>query len=243
MRTLRQASLFLLFAHAGCNSAVDFDVQCDKLCLAAPGPTIPGISSLAPMALDSGVVDPDGGLPALDGGVAGRPEGSLPDGVAPTVEWVAEMSFNEVLAQLPSVAANLSADVRLGSVSLSGTTSLDFIESLEVSLGHGPATTGASGANAADGTTGGGESDDGPGCGAAGTEMLVAYFRRGESGATGTSLDLALVDPGLNLFDCMKDLPSRFHVTLTPRTGSMPTSDTPLVLRTCVGAETHLSYP
>jgi hypothetical protein len=245
MRTLRRASittLFLLFAHAGCSSAFDMDVECDKLCLAAPGPTIPGISTLAPVALDSGALDPDGGLPALDGGVAGQLEGAVPGNAAPTVEWVAEMSFNDVLKQLPSVAENLSADVRLGSVSLSGTSSLDFIESLEVSLGHGPATSGASGSGAADGAKAGDESNS-PGCQAAGTALRIAYFRRGESGAAGPSLDLVLVDPGLNLFDCMKDQPSRFHVTLTPRPGSMPTSDAPLVLRTCVGAETHLSYP
>ena len=158
------------------------------------------------------------------------------------MEWVAEMSFNDVLKQLPSVAENLSADVRLGSVSLSGTSSLDFIESLEVSLSHGPATTGANGFGAADGAKSG-DGSDSPGCGAAGASMRIAYFQRGESGATGASLDLVLVDPGLNLFDCMKDEPSRFHVILTPRLGSTPTSDTPLVLRTCVGAQTHLSYP
>ena len=73
--------------------------------------------------------------------------------------------------------------------------------------------------------------------------MRIAYFQRSESGAAGASLDLALVDPALNLFDCMKDEPSRFRVTLTPRAGSMPMTDVPLTLRTCVGAETHVSYP
>lgn len=217
--------LGLALVHAGCGSAVEVDVECEKLCLAAPGPTIPGVASLAPVVLDGGVVGMDGGALAIDGGLAGPLDGGGVVMVAPTVEWVAELSFNEVLKQLPSAAASLSADVRLRSVSLSSTASLDFVESLEVTLGPG-------------GNPGGG-----PGCPTAGTALRIAYFQRAEGAATGSSLDLVLAAPALNLFDCLKDEPSQFHVTLTPRAGSMPTSDVPLALRTCVGAETHVSYP
>jgi hypothetical protein len=227
------AAVVLLVAHAGCDSAVEVDVKCEKLCLAAPGPTLPGIPALVTV-VDGGVAGIDGGVTALDGGVPGQLGGPLPRSVLPTVEWVADLSFNEVLKHLPSAAANLSADVRLGSISLTSTSRLDFIESLEVTLSHGAATSPANGA---------GNSAGAPGCRTAGTAIRVAYFQRGEGAATGSSLELVLVDPALNLFDCMKDEPSRFRVTLNPRAGSMNLGDVPLALRTCVGAETHVSYP
>jgi len=256
----------------GCNSLVRIDVDCKKLCLTSPGPTIPGSSSLLPSGLDGATPDlgpsridgtvsetakplahEDGGSAfGLDGmsstdvdagAVLSVPDASIP---APLIEWVAELRFNEVLGQLPSAAAGVSANVRLGAVSLASTTDLEFIDSVDVVLSHGraPVDGGAEGNEEPDAGVDAGESPNTPPCKAAGVGLLVAHFRRTDGvGFSGTSISLVVVDPKLNLFDCLKDEPGNFDVKMTLHQGAYPASDAPLSLDTCIAAEADLDFP
>jgi hypothetical protein len=224
-----------------CSSVAKVDVECKHLCLAAPGPTIPGLASFVPSAaaadtIDAALPDFDGGLDGFEQTLNGLLDAAAIAARTTPIEWVAEMNFNEVLAQLPSAAMSLTATLHLTSVTLSSVNNLDFIESLDVFLSHGrtpsasPATDMDGGAHATS-------------CGRAGDVLRVASFERLEGSVTGPVVNLRLAAPDTNLFDCMKDEPSQFRVTLTPHVGSLPATDTPLTLSTCIGAETHLSYP
>ena len=51
--------LVLLAGGVGCDSVVKIDVDCDRLCLASPGPTIPAQPALL---VDAGASSWDGGL-------------------------------------------------------------------------------------------------------------------------------------------------------------------------------------
>jgi len=238
--SLTHALFFFVVGSAGCGSLVKVDVDCKKLCLANPGPTIPALSSVLPYPVDGAIPSWDGG-DNWDGGFAGPPDSSLAGNspTIPTLEWIAEMDFNSVLAQLPSAAASLSADVRLASVTLASTTSLDFVDSIEVSISRGTASGSGSKSSGEEGVDGGA----GRACRQAGLAMRVADYQRIESSIAGPTIDLILVNPDLNMFDCMKDEPTKFDVKLTPRPGFAPANDAPLILGTCIGAETHASYP
>jgi len=243
---LRLMGCALLVA-GGCGPVVKVDIDCKQLCLAAPGPTIPGSSSTLAYSIDGAT--PDWGNGVWDGGLDGYLDGAvasnLPENL-PSVRdlvWVAEMEFNQVLAQLPSAAVSLSADVRLTSVTLTSTTALDFIESVDVVMSHGTANTegdapSSSGTSAASVDSGGGLS-----CKEAGSVLRVAYFRRNGDVAAGSTIDLVIVEPDLNVFDCIKDEPASFEVTLTPHLGLAPATDAPLSFGTCIGAETHTTFP
>ena len=54
---------------------------------------------------------------------------------------------------------------------------------------------------------------------------------------------MLLLNPALNLFDCMKDTPSSFHVKMTILPTAYPAADVPLTLGSCIGVQTHTSYP
>jgi hypothetical protein len=224
---------------AGCKSVVEIDVDCPKLCLASAGPTLPGLASLtspnvdgaayAPLALDAGA-----GLALPDAGIL---QGS--------VTWEATMKFNDVLAQLPSAAVDVSVDVRLTSVSLTSTIDLSFIKSMRVSLsreqdalGRG-STTRDQVADAGGGDAVAGDS----GCREAGSSILVASYDNLAGGTSGAIIDLVNVVPEMNLFDCIKDTPAKFSVTMAFQAGSYPATDAPLPLSTCIGAQSHVSYP
>jgi hypothetical protein len=233
--------LLPIAASAACQSLVTIDVDCEQLCLDAQGPTIPAMSNQWPSAIGNAVGVWDGGakeiaslLGSLDGAAADDTLSAL------TAAWSVEMPFNEVLAQLPSAAAGLSADVRLASVALRSPTELDFLDSVEVTMSHG--SPDASSPEPPDGS---GNVDGGAGldCRATGFVMRVAYFQRSASAPSGNTIDLTMVAPDMNLFACMKDEPTRFDVQLSPHLGSVSTVDAPLTLGTCVGAATHFRYP
>ncbi|MGB8294529.1 MAG: hypothetical protein WCG85_03815 [Polyangia bacterium] len=237
--SLTHVLFFFVVGSAGCGSLVKVDVDCKKLCLANPGPTIPALSSVLPYPVDGAIPSSDGDN--WDGGFAGPLDSSLAGNspTIPTLEWIAEIDFNSVLAQLPSAAAGLSADVRLASVTLASTTSLDFVDSIEVSMSHGTASASGSASSDEESVDGG----TGPACRQAGPSVRVAYYQRIESSIAGPTIALIMVNPDLNMFDCMKDEPTNLDVKLTSRPGSAPANDAPLTLGTCIGAETHASYP
>jgi hypothetical protein len=236
-------ALLLISLKAGCGSSLaEVDVECKRLCLAEPGPTIPGVSTLALAARDAAGIAVDSWLAKSDGGLAGAFDAAIPGAVGFNFEWIANMNFNEVLAQWPSSAMSLSANLRLTSIALSSTRDLDFIESLEVLLSHGEARA-LGGTRTLTMAADAGLADDGLGCRNAGATLRVASFQRAEGWINGPTVALVVANPELNLFDCMKDEPSQFHVTLRSRPGGVPASDAPLTLGTCIGANTHLSYP
>src|SRR5512146_3173355 len=99
---------------AACSPLVKIDVQCDKLCLASPGPTLPGLSFFdagtavgpgapvdAPSALDSAVLD----APTVELAVEERSvldavgrlalDAALPV-IDATVAWLSTLEFNQV---------------------------------------------------------------------------------------------------------------------------------------------------
>src|SRR5512140_1739119 len=77
----------------GCSPAVQIDVDCSRLCLAAPGPTLPGLASLPPYAVDGAARD----LSSFDAGIGLV----LPDAgiLSDLTTWKVTMRFNDVLAQ------------------------------------------------------------------------------------------------------------------------------------------------
>ena len=209
----------------GCDHLVAIDVDCQKLCLTSPGPTLPGVPNQPLMALDAASV------PAI------------------TADWVAEMPFDEVLSQLPSAAAGLSANVRLSSVNLNSITDLSSIAAVDIFWGHGAtrAATGRSmdvGANTGEDVVMDAGADAAAlRCRTAESSLRVAYFRASEADPSKTSLAMVIVNPDLNLFDCMKDSPTIFDVRMTLAPDVYPAADAPLTLATCVGAQTHVDYP
>jgi hypothetical protein len=235
------ASIFAL----GCNHLITVDVNCEKVCLTSPGPTIPGFTGGQLAGWDGAISDL--GLGYIDAGLGGYPgvgvglsaaEAGIPSIPA---DWVVEMPFSEILKQLPNAAAGLSADVQLSAVTLNSTTELSFIQAVDIFIGHG--TTGVAGES----TFNSGALDAGNStslsCTTVGSSLRVAYFRSSEPGSNKASLDMTIINPDLNLFDCMKDTPVTFDVKMTPQPGTYPAADTPLSLATCIGARTSTGYP
>jgi len=101
--------------------------------------------------------------------------------------------------------------VRLASVTLASTTSLDFVDSIEVSMSHGTASASGSESSGEEGVDGG----TGRACRQAGLAMRVADYQRIESSIAGPTIDLIMANPDLNMFDCMKEEPTKFDVKLT----------------------------
>ncbi len=228
--------LFLL----GCHHLVKIDVDCPTLCLSSPGPTLPGFANDVP----------PGQIAALDGAVPTLGEVVLDAGISEVVlpplalAWFVEMDFNEVLRELPATAIGLSANVQVSSVRLTSTEDLSFIDSVDVFLGHdGLEHDGGGAATEPDGAPLDAGSSSPLACQAPGSSMQIAYFHRPENFPSSPSIDMVLLNPGLNFFDCMKDAPSRFDVKMTIRPTAYPAADVPLNLGTCIGVQTHASYP
>jgi hypothetical protein len=227
------ALLFPFFATAliaaGCNPAIEIDVDCPRLCLAAPGPTLPGLGSLTPSGIDAAAYD----LSAFDAGAeAALPETGISSG---SVTWSAIMRFNDVLGQLPGAAVDLSLDVRLTTVNLASTTDLSFTDSIRVLLSRQENLDGGTGRQGGNPGT--------SACRIAGSSMLVATYDRQTDEPSGNAITLVNLVSDMNLFECMKDTPAIFWVTMAFRPGSYPALDAPLTLSTCVSATSHVSYP
>lgn len=232
------ACLLALLACGACQSLVQLDVDCPELCMSSEGPTLPGLDRFG-STTSYGV----GG--GLDAGMAGLMDtaAAAPASVS-TIRWDTMLAFDEVLAQLPSQAISLSADVRLHSVTLSSTNTLDFIASAEVTLGEGPGSTGLL-ASPSSYPSAISTPDAGPGnpCTTSGTTARVAHFQRAEGSPSGTILPLTLESPSLNLWDCVSDRPLQLHAQLTPTLAMLPANDTPLTLATCIRSRTQAAYP
>jgi hypothetical protein len=56
----------LVLGGLGCNSLAEVDVKCGKLCLTAPGPTVPGSSGLLPFGIDAGLPAQPDSSPSVD---------------------------------------------------------------------------------------------------------------------------------------------------------------------------------
>ena len=246
---------------SACDPVVKIDVQCDKLCIAAPGPTLPGFSLLDASVEDAGTMaldGPDVAVAVLDVAVAGL-DGAIDssiaepvnDPVAPidaypapsiavaTVEWTSVLGFNDVLRQMPNGSSDNETKVLLTTVSLVSTESLDFVDTVDVSISRN---------RKADGGSSGGRRLDASAasslaCETVGGRLYVAHFQRVGEAALGNKLPLALVAPDLNIFDCLKDDPTEFHVAMTFRNGQHPTRETPLTLSACVRTESHMGRP
>ena len=224
----------------GCTSVAEIDVDCPKLCLAAAGPTLPGLASFTSSIPDGAAYGPF----SMDAGTGF----ALPDaGILPSsTTWEAIMKFNDVLAQLPTAAVSMSVDVRLTSVSLTSTTDLSFIQSMRVFLSREQDALGRA-STTSDQVADAGSGDDVAagvsGCKAVGSSLLVASYDNLTGGTSGAIIDLVNVAPQMNLFDCIKDTPAKFSVKMAFQGGSYPASEVPLTLSTCVGAKSHVSYP
>jgi hypothetical protein len=209
---------------SGCKSAVKVDVDCPSICISAPGPTLPGEATLAALSVDGGI------------------DRASTNGLV--LSWKETMNFNDVLAQLPSEALNTSVDVRLNAVQLSSTTDLNFTDSIRVFLSRQRKGSDA-GSTTSDSIVSGGTSSEtapnGSSCRILGSNILVARYDRESDGPVGASIDLADLLPETNIFDCMKDAPVLFEVTMAFRPGFYPAIDAPLTLSTCIGAQG--SYP
>ena len=320
--------LVLALLVAGCDHLVEIDAHCDKLCLSSPGPTVPGLATLAaannPFGGSDASLPSAGGQPAdsqpsgpsgasdvvaptvaasADGGTDGlagdasidaeasSPFGNPADGSpavatdagagfgapdlaspdldtpdlaasdlpdfdaglpAAALVWTAQMDFSQVLNQLPATGVGLSAQVRVSKTNLSSATDLSFIDSVDVVLltGNGPGGSVDAGnptlalvldAGAIAGSTG---PDGGATLCAGGSGAITIASFRGQAGQlTGPSIDLDILAPDLNLFDCLKSAPATLTVTLRSREGAWPTADAPLTLTTCLAASTQVGWP
>lgn len=211
----------------GCDHVVQVDIQCPRLCLAAPGPTLPGLGQILPSEFDAAAY----GSYSLDGGTENA-AGLLADAasIPNSMDWDATLRFNDVIAQLPSSAVNVSLDVRLTSVTLSSTMDLSFITGLRVFLSRAQVSTD------------GGSSTSHSDCwDRISTDPVASYDS--PTASSGPSIDLVNLVPEINLFDCIKDVPARFLVTMAMQPSAYQTSDVPLTLSTCVGAQTTATYP
>ncbi len=248
-----------LFA-PGCSPVVKVDVQCDKLCMSSPGPTLPGFSSLDAAVQDGGA-DP---LDATESTAADADEVldatiAAPDvdrrlpidaGIQETnpavaVEWLSILAFNDVLKQMPNGSSSDETKVLLTTLSLDSTENLDFVATVDVFIKRGGKADGPISAKA-DAADGGVAADTGSGalpCETLGGMLSVAHFQPAGEASQGPHLPLGLLSPGLNLFNCVKDDPTEFHVAMTFRPGRHPERETPLVLSTCVRSESHMGFP
>jgi hypothetical protein len=239
---------------SACDPVVKIDVQCDKLCIAAPGPTLPGFSLLDASAQDAGTMamdGPDVAVAGLDGAIDSSIAEPVNDQDAPidaypapsiavaTVEWTSVLGFNDVLKQMPNGSSDNETKVLLTTVSLVSTESLDFVDTVDVSISRNrKADGGSSGGRQLDASVAGSLA-----CETVGGRLYVAHFQRVGEAALGNKLPLTLVAPDLNIFDCLKDDPTEFHVAMTFRNGQHPTRETPLTLSACVRTESHMGRP
>ena len=212
---------------AGCESAIEVDIDCRNLCLAAPGPTLPGLSSLLPPVF----------VPSADGSYsldAGQSLAALPtldaSAIPSSIDWTASFEFNEVIAQLPSSAVSVSLDVRLNSITLSSTTDLSFITGVQVFLSRAQSSP-----------PDGGHSGYAECFDRLSTNPVATFDS--QMGSNGASIALVNLVPEVNLFDCLKAAPAKLLVVMAIQPSTYPTVDVPLTLSTCVGAQSTATYP
>jgi hypothetical protein len=103
-----------------CDGLVGADVECEKICITAVGPTVPGLS-----------VPVDGGVP---NGLAAQP---------------ATMEFNVPLSQLSKAVAEVDVEAYLSSLRLMAPADLAFVESAQIILRAGTTDGGVRPADAA----------------------------------------------------------------------------------------------
>lgn len=230
----------LLCLLAGCDGVLGAEVECDKICITAAGPMVPGLT-----------------LP-IDGG--------LPDGLA---NQPATMEFNVPLAQLSRAVADVEVDATLKGLQLIGVNDLAFIAGAQVVL-HAGSTDGGSRSPDArlpdaasllpdaalaipvgtpvDGGSTPQLADDLPGVGqclAGGSGLVVGTYHKPATATAGTgrTIDLEPIARGVNLYPCLRGVPSRFVVALDTAPAYLPATDTPLSLKVCIGAHASASLP
>lgn len=226
---------------AGCDGLVGAEVECDKICITAVGPTVPGL-----------------GLP-IDGG--------LPDGLA---NQPATMEFNVPLAQLSKAVAEVDVEANLTSLRLLGQTDLAFVDSAQVILHAGitdggvrppdasvpdaakPAPDVAVVTTAGVPTAAGGPipilADELPHVGRClpgGSGFLAATYRKPATAAAsvGRGIDLEPTARGTDVYPCLRGAPAKFSVVLSVAPAYLPATDTPVSLKVCIGAHASASYP
>jgi hypothetical protein len=155
-----------------------------------------------------------------------------PGQAAPAIEWTTELPFHRLLDQLPSLANGITAEVRMVALELSSPVDLDFVDRLEVDLSQGTRPG-----------DGGGSADTGLACTSPGVAMPLATYQAPLVPVATPVLPLALDEPGLNLFDCLKREKTTLHFRLIPRVGATPARDAPLAMRACIGAAVHTRFP
>jgi len=241
--------LLLVVGDVSCSAPVKIDIESDRLCLTSPGQPLSALyggnllnGTIPNWTADySGVVDA-GSAFALDAGLEAFIDGGLlPSQTVVVLDWNTEVKFNAVLGQLPSAAASLSANVRLKSMSLVSSESLEFIDQVVVTMSNG--TVFAQGSRTSISDNANVDASIPSSCTTPGFSLQVASFQRAQDSATGSVIELTRADPDRNIFDCMKDKPTQFDVKLTPRSGYIPATDPTLTLTTCVGATTHVNLP
>jgi hypothetical protein len=152
-----------------------------------------------------------------------------------SITWDATVRFNEVLGQLPSAEVDLSVDVRLTSLNVASTTDLSFTDSIRVFLSRQEDLDGGTARQVGNNAV--------AACTVAGSSMLVATYDRPGDGPSGPAVTLVNLVSDMNLFECLRDAPAIFSVTMGFRPGWYPAIDAPLSLATCVSAQSHASYP
>jgi hypothetical protein len=234
------ALALLVCLFSACDGLVGASVECDKICITAVGPTVPGID-----------------LP-VDGG--------LPDGLA---AQPAVMEFNVPLAQLSKALAEVDVEAHLSSLRLLGQADLAFVDRAQVILHAGTTDGGVrpsdasppDAARSTPGAAGGAPSlapidagatpilaDDLPdilGCLPGGPGLVVANYRKpaAATATVGRSIDLDPTTREDNLYPCLREAPAKFGVVLEVAPAYLPSSETPISLKVCIGARASASFP
>jgi hypothetical protein len=267
----------LVLSTSGCKSLAEVEVKCEKLCLTEPGPTIPGLTHFLPASAgwDAGFlveddwpikseavlpVDIDAGIATVDADCidAEIPTGALDGGqwafaadagVSPNlIQQMIPMAYNEVLDQLPGIAAGIDADVRLFSLKVTSPMDLGFVDEIEVTLfaGHSgdaiaTSVDSAVSTEAIDAGFSVANPDGKSLCGENG--LLVASYHRLATDPSGSSAELTIADPALNLFSCLSGAPASFRIQLKLAPGELPDTDTPLSVTSCMSAHAKIELP
>jgi hypothetical protein len=211
-------------AWAGCRSVAEVDIQSTRICVASPSESALVLLSRGLSTYNSGLL---GSLPP-DAGVGFLAGISIP------VVWESTVRFNDVVAQMPSKAVDISLDIRLLSITLSGTADLSFISGMQLSLRGAPVST--------DGGARTTLSKSASECWKKVSGIPVAIYV-GQGVPSGPAVELVSLVPNLNLFDCFKDLPVILSVAMELQPSLVPTTDAQLTLSTCVSAQATASYP
>jgi len=121
---------------------------------------------------------------------------------------------------------------------LASTTSLDFVDSIEVSMSHGTASASGSESSGEEGVDGG----HGRACRQAGLAMRVADYQRIES-SIAVRPSTSSCQPRSKYVRLHERGTHQVRRQADPAPLLRTANDAPLILGTCIGAETHASYP